>query len=111
MSKPTDLVQGTLDLLILKTLALEPMHGWGIAQRIRQVSGEVLQVNQGALYPALHRLEQKKWLRAEWKESETGREAKFYSLTPAGRRQLAVEKDSWARLSGAVNLIFEEGSR
>ncbi|MBZ5538295.1 MAG: PadR family transcriptional regulator [Acidobacteriia bacterium] len=88
MSKPTDLVQGTLDLLILKTLALEPMHGWGIAQRIRQVSKEVLQVNQGALYPALHRLEQSGWIRAKWGESDNNRRAKFYALTPAGRKYL-----------------------
>src|ERR1051326_5188647 len=103
--------QGTLDMLILQILSLEPAHGYGIAQRLEQISRSVVQVNQGSLYPALHRLEQKRWLRAEWKQSETGREAKFYSLTPAGRRQLAVEKDSWARLSGAVNLIFEEGNR
>ena len=106
-----ELPQGTLDLLILKALALESMHGWAISERLQQISHEALQVQQGSLYPALHRLEQKKWLRAEWKQSETGREARFYSLTPAGRRQLALEKDSWARLSGAVNLIFKEGSR
>jgi PadR family transcriptional regulator len=103
--------QGTLDMLILQILSLGPAHGYGIAQRLEQISRSVVQVNQGSLYPALHRLEQKSWLRAEWKQSETGREAKFYSLAAAGRRQLAVEKDSWARLSGAVNLIFEEGSR
>ena len=103
--------QGTLDMLILQILSLEPAHGYGIARRLEQVSRSVVQVNQGSLYPALHRLEQKRWLRAEWKQSETGREAKVYSLTPAGRRQLAVEKDSWARLSGAVDLIFDEGSR
>jgi transcriptional regulator len=103
--------QGTLDMLILQILSLGPAHGYGIAQRLEQISRSVVQVNQGSLYPALHRLQQKGWLRAEWKQSETGREAKFYSLTPAGRRQLVVEKDSWARLSGAVNLIFEEGSR
>ena len=103
--------QGTLDMLILQILSLEPAHGYGIAQRLEQISRSVVQVNQGSLYPALHRLEQKGWLRAEWKQSETGREAKFYALTPAGRRQLAAEKDSWARLSGAVKLIFEEGSR
>ena len=111
MGKPSDLVQGTLDLLILKTLSLEPRHGWAIAKRIQQISNEVLQVQQGSLYPALHRLEQQGWIRAKWNESETGRQAKFYSLTAAGRRQLAVEKNSWARLSGAVNLIFDEGSR
>ena len=82
MGKPTDLVQGTLDLLILKTLALEPMHGWGVTQRIRQVSGEVLQVNQGAMHPALHRLEQSGWINAKWGESDNNRQAKFYSLTP-----------------------------
>jgi PadR family transcriptional regulator PadR len=103
--------QGTLDMLILQILALGPAHGYGIAQRLEQISRSVVQINQGSLYPALHRLEQRTWLRAEWKESETGREAKFYSMTPAGRRQLAIEKDSWARLSGAVNLIFEEGNQ
>ena len=103
--------QGTLDMLILQILSLEPAHGYLIAQRLEQISRAVVQVNQGSLYPALHRLQQKGWLRAEWKASETGREAKFYSLTPSGRRQLAVEKNSWARLSGAVKLIFEEGSR
>jgi transcriptional regulator len=103
--------QGTLDMLILQILSLEPAHGYGIAQRLEQISRSVVHVNQGSLYPALHRMEQKRWLRAEWKQSETGREAKFYSLTRAGRRQLAVERDSWSRLSGAVHLIFEEGSR
>src|SRR6476619_3713194 len=103
--------QGTLDMLILQILSVGPAHGYGIAQRLEQISKSVIQLNQGSLYPALHRLEQRKWLKAEWKQSETGREAKFYSLTASGRKQLAVEKDSWARLSGAVNLIFEEGSR
>ena len=103
--------QGTLDMLILQVLSLEPAHGYGIAQRLEQISRAVVQVNQGSLYPALHRLEQKKWLKAEWKQSETGREAKFYSLTTSGRKQLTAEKDSWARLTGAVQLIFEEGSR
>src|SRR5215467_4071588 len=103
--------QGTLDMLILQILSLEPAHGYGIAQRLEQISKSVVQVNQGSLYPALHRLEQKGWLQAEWKQSETGREAKFYSLTHAGQRQLSVERHSWARLSGAVNLIFDEGSR
>ena len=107
MSKPTDLVQGTLDLLILKTLALEPMHGWGIAQRIRQVSGEVLQVNQGALYPALHRLEQSGWIKAKWGESDNNRRAKFYSLTQAGRRYLEQEQAHWKRLSTAIGLVLE----
>lgn len=107
MGKPNDLVQGTLDLLILKTVALEPKHGWAIAKRIRQVSGEVLQVQQGSLYPALHRLEQQGWIRARWAESETGREAKFYSLTAAGRKQLEAETANWKRLSEAVNLVVE----
>jgi len=102
--------QGTLDMLILQIVSLEPAHGYGIAQRLEHISRSVVQVNQGSLYPALHRLEQKKWLRAEWRESETGREAKFYSLTAAGRKQLVVEKDSWARLADAVQLIFEEGN-
>ena len=108
MGKPTDLVQGTLDLLILKTLRLEPMHGWGIAERIRQGSNEVLQVNQGALYPALHRLEQQGWIRARWAESETGRQAKFYSLTTAGRKQLEQERANWNRLRAAIDLVIEE---
>ena len=108
MSKPSDLIQGTLDLLILKTLALEPLHGWAIAKRIQQVSQEVLQVTQGALYPALHRLEQQGWLRAEWRASETGREAKFYRLTKAGRVQLDKELEQWRRLSHAVVLVVGE---
>src|SRR3954447_13838225 len=103
--------QGTLDMLILQILSLQPAHGYGIAQRLEQISQAVVQVNQGSLYPALHRLGQKQWLKAEWKQSETGREAKFYSLTAAGRKQLAVERDSWSRLAGAVQLIFDEGSR
>ncbi len=107
MSKPTDLVQGTLDLLILKTIAFEPMHGWGIAQRIRQVSKEVLQVNQGALYPALHRLEQSGWIKAKWGESDNNRRAKFYSLTPAGRKYLVREQVNWERLSAAIGLVLE----
>ena len=102
--------QGTLDMLILQILSLEPAHGYGIAQRLEQISQCVVQVNQGSLYPALHRLEQKGWLKSEWKESETGRDAKFYSLTTSGRKQLAVEKDSWARLTGAVQMIFDEGT-
>lgn len=105
MSKPTDLVQGTLDLLILKTLALQPLHGWAIAQRIRQLSNDVLQVNQGSLYPALHRLEQQAWISAEWGESENNRRAKYYSLTRAGRRQLERESASWDRLSTAISAI------
>jgi transcriptional regulator len=103
--------QGTLDMLILQILALEPSHGYGIAQRLEQISRAVVQVNQGSLYPALHRLEQKGWLRAEWKLSETGREAKVYSLTRSGRKQLGAEKDSWMRLTDAVQLIFKEGTR
>ena len=107
MAKPTDLVQGTLNLLILKTLALRPMHGWGIALRIRQVSKDVLQVNQGALYPALHRLEQQGWIRAKWGESENNRRAKFYSLTPDGARYLRQEQGQWKRLSLAIELVLE----
>jgi len=103
--------QGTLDMLILQILSLQAAHGYGIAQRLEQISKSVVQVNQGSLYPALHRLEQKGWLKAEWKPSETGREAKFYSLTSAGQSQLEVERRSWARLSGAVQLIFDEGSK
>src|SRR5215813_1257833 len=102
--------QGTLDMLILQILSLEQAHGYGIAQRLEQVSKAVVQINQGSLYPALHRLEQKGWLTAEWKPSETGREAKFYSLTPSGRKQLKAEKESWARLTGAVQLVFDEGN-
>jgi PadR family transcriptional regulator, regulatory protein PadR len=107
MGKPNDLVQGTLDLLILKTVALEPKHGWAIAKRIQQISREVLQVQQGSLYPALHRLEQKAWIKAKWKESETGRQAKFYSLTAAGRAQLEKETANWSRLSAAIDLVVE----
>jgi transcriptional regulator len=98
-------------MLILQILSLEPAHGYGIAQRVEQISRDMVQINEGSLYPALHRLEKKGWLRSEWKPSETGRDAKFYALTAAGRRQLEVEKDSWARLTTAVTLIFEEGSR
>ena len=105
MGKPTDLVQGTLDLLILKTISLEPAHGWAIAKRIQQVSNEVLQVQQGSLYPALHRLEQQGWIKGRMDETETGRTAKFYSLTAAGRSQLEKELASWDRLSSAINLI------
>jgi PadR family transcriptional regulator, regulatory protein PadR len=105
VSKPTDLVQGTLDLLILKTIALQPMHGWAIAQRIRQISQEVLQVQQGSLYPALHRLEQQGWIQAEWGESENNRRAKYYSLTKAGRKQLDQELANWERLSSAIALV------
>jgi PadR family transcriptional regulator PadR len=107
VGKPSDLIQGTLDLLILKTISLEPMHGWGIAQRIQQISGDVLQVQQGSLYPAIHRLEQQAWIKADWRETENNRRAKFYSLTPAGRRQLEKELATWKRLSDAVGLIVE----
>jgi PadR family transcriptional regulator PadR len=100
-----DLLQGTLDLLILKTLELEPMHGWGITQRIQQVSDSVLQVNQGSLYPALHRLEERGWIRASWGSSENNRQARFYDLTARGRKQLAEEKENWLRLSEAVARI------
>lgn len=106
MSKPTDLIQGTLDLLILKTIVSEPKHGWAIAQRIRQVSEEVLQVQQGSLYPALHRLEQQGWIKANWGESENNRRAKYYSLTKAGRQQLEQELASWERLSSAIALVL-----
>jgi transcriptional regulator len=105
MSKPTDLVQGTLDMLILKIVALEPMHGWAIAQRIRQMSNDVLQVGQSALYPALHKLEQQGWIAAEWKVSENNRRAKYYSLTREGRKALAKETTQWERLSEAISLI------
>ena len=108
MSKPSDLIQGTLDLLILKTLASGPKHGWAIGRRIQQMSADVLQVTQGSLYPALHRLEQQGWLRAEWTTTETGREAKVYALSAAGKRQLAREIESWERLSGAIQLIVRE---
>lgn len=107
MTKPTDLLQGTLDLLILKTIALQPAHGWAIAQRIRQVSNNVLQVNQGALYPALHRLEQQAWIQAEWGESENNRRAKFYALTKAGKKYLDREEANWERLSAAIGLVLK----
>lgn len=105
MSKPTDLVQGTLDLLILKIVALEPAHGWAIAQRIRQMSGEVLQVGQGALYPALHKLEQNGWISAEWAVSDNNRRAKYYTLTKAGRKALERESTDWERLAAAISAI------
>jgi PadR family transcriptional regulator, regulatory protein PadR len=105
--KPTDLVQGTLDLLILKTIALEPMHGWAIAQRIRQMSREVLQVNQGSLYPALHRLEQQGWIKAKWRDSDNNRRAKYYSPTSAGLKYLEREQANWQRLSAAIGLVLE----
>lgn len=106
MSKPSDLIQGTLDLLILKTISLEPKHGWAIAKRIQQVSNDELQVTQGALYPALHRLEQQGWIRSEWRATETGREAKFYALTRAGSTQLAKELAQWQRLSNAISVVI-----
>jgi PadR family transcriptional regulator PadR len=105
VSRPTDLVQGTVDLLILKTIALQPMHGWAIAQRIKQVSNDVLKLNQNALYPALHRLEEQGWLTSEWGESETNRRAKYYSLTKAGRKRLAEEVAQWRRLSTAIEVV------
>ncbi len=105
MSRPSDLVQGTLDLLILKILALEPLHGWAIGQRLKQVSGEILQVSDGSLYPALHKLEQQGWIEAEWKPTENNRRAKFYALTRAGKKQLARESESWARLAGAISSV------
>ncbi|HXW05596.1 MAG TPA: PadR family transcriptional regulator [Vicinamibacterales bacterium] len=108
MGRPSDLIQGTLDLLILKTVALEPRHGWAIARRIQQVSGDVLQITQGALYPALHRLEQQGWLKSRWIITGSGREAKVYELTAAGRKQLAKELESWERLSGAIQLVIRE---
>jgi len=105
MSKPTDLVQGTLDLLILKIIALEPMHGWAIAQRIGQMSNDVLQVGQSALYPALHKLERQGWIKSEWNMSETNRRVRYYSLTRAGRKTLAEESANWERLSAAISEI------
>jgi transcriptional regulator len=107
MPKPSDLLQGTLDLLILKTLAREPLHGWAIAKRILQLSDDVLSVQQGSLYPALHRLENQGWIAAEWKSSEHGRDAKVYELTKDGRRQLTRELESWNRLSSAVGLLLQ----
>ncbi len=109
MGKPTDLVQGTLDMLILKTLLIEPRHGWAIAKRIEQISREELLIQQGSLYPALHRLEQQAWIKAEWRKTETGRMAKFYSLTKSGRGQFEKELESWTRLSAAVDLVVQEG--
>ena len=105
MSKPTDLVQGTLDLLILKTVALEPAHGWAIAHRIRQLSGDVLQVGQGALYPALHKLEQNGWITSEWAVSDNNRRAKYYTLTKSGRKALDREAADWERLAAAISTI------
>jgi PadR family transcriptional regulator PadR len=103
----TDLPQGTLDMLILKVVALDPIHGYGIAQRLQQISQDVLQVQQGSLYPALHRLENRGWLSADWKTSETGREAKYYSLTKLGAKQLTLEDENWQRLSEAVRLVMK----
>jgi PadR family transcriptional regulator PadR len=105
MSKPSDLVQGTLDLLILKILALQPLHGWALSQRLKQVSGEVLQVSDGSLYPALHKLEHQGWIRAEWKPTENNRRAKFYSLTRLGRRHLEKEAANWERISAAISSV------
>jgi transcriptional regulator len=107
MPKPSDLLQGTLDLLILKTLQREPLHGWAIAKRIQVLSDEVLAVGQGSLYPALHRLENNGWLEAEWRASESGRDAKIYTLTKEGKKQLARELESWTRLSSAVGLLLQ----
>ena len=102
----SDLLQGTLDMLILKVVALGPIHGYAVAQRLRQISRDALQVQQGSLYPALHRLEKRKWLQAEWRDAESGRQAKFYALTAAGRKQLGVEEESWERLSEAIGLVM-----
>jgi PadR family transcriptional regulator PadR len=106
MSKPSDLVQGTLDLLVLKILALQPLHGWALSQRLKQVSGEVLQVSDGSLYPALHKLEQQGWIKAEWKPTENNRRAKFYSLTRLGRRHLEKEAANWERISTAISRVM-----
>lgn len=107
MSKPNDLVQGTLDLILLKILALEPLNGFAVSVRLKQISGDVLQVSDGSLYPALHKLEQQGWIRAEWKTSENNRRAKYYSLTRAGRRQLQLEAKNWNRLSAAISGIVQ----
>jgi transcriptional regulator len=107
MTAKSDLLQGTLDMLILKTLSLEPMHGWGITHRIQQITENVLQVNQGSLYPSLHRLQQRGWITSEWKVTENSRRARYYRLTRAGRRQLAEEKENWERLSAAVTQIMQ----
>jgi transcriptional regulator len=107
MSKPSDLVQGTLDLLLLKILALEPMHAWAIGQRLKQVSGDILSVSDGSLYPALHKLEQEGWITSEWKQSENNRRAKFYALTRPGRRHLEREAANWSRLSGAISHVVK----
>lgn len=107
MSKPSDLLQGTLDLLLMKILALEPLHGWAISQRLKQVSGDVLQVSDGSLYPALHKLEQEGWITSEWRPSENNRRAKFYSLTRLGRRHLEKETANWDRLSSAISHVIK----
>lgn len=106
---PTDVLQGTLDLLVLRTLSLQPMHGWGISQRIQQLSRGVLQVNQGSLYPALHRLEDKGWIDADWGVTENNRRAKYYRLTPLGKRKLTQEQENWERYTGAVRLVLQGG--
>ena len=106
-ARPIDLPQGTLDLLILRTLSLEPMHGWAVSERIQQISSDVLRVQQGSLYPALHRLERRGWIKARWGTSDNNRKAKFYELTRAGRRQLEVERDAWAKLTAAVRQVLE----
>lgn len=106
-TEKSDLLQGTLDMLILKVVVLGPVHGYGISQRIRQISKDVLQVQQGSLYPALHRLEKRGWLQAQWGESDNGRQAKFYKVSAKGRKQLAAEESSWHRLAGAVSLIMQ----
>jgi PadR family transcriptional regulator, regulatory protein PadR len=108
MGKPTDLVQGTVDLLIMKTIALEPMHGWAIAQRIRQLSDEILQLPQGSLYPALQRLERQGWITADWGTSENNRRARFYKLTKAGKKRLDVEQAAWKRLSSGIGLVLRK---
>ena len=107
MSKPNDLVLGTLDLLLLKIVALEPLHGWAISLRLRSISGDVLQVSEGSLYPALHKLEQEGWINAEWKQTENNRRAKFYSLTRLGKRQLESETANWQRLSAAISYVLQ----
>jgi PadR family transcriptional regulator PadR len=106
-SRSIDLPQGTLDLLILRTLSLEPLHGWGVSERIQQISSDVLRVQQGSLYPALHRLERRGWIKARWGMSENNRRAKFYELTKAGRRELEIEQDAWLKLTAAVSQILE----
>ena len=105
MSRPTDLVQGTLDLLILKMLALQPMNGWDVSQQLKHHSKDILRVSDGSLYPALHKLEQEGWITAEWRQSENNRRAKFYSLTRIGKKQLETERESWARLSAAISMV------